>query len=121
MGARFQVAELQVFEVLACGVCDTIQGWALNNPYLSHSLNSLKGGYIGDYMRDYHRGVIMGDTRSLDHSSFRVFTAFSIAPRRSDCLACPYAPLLSPHTLNPKLPRTCYTIVVSILFSIIPI
>ena len=23
---------------------------------LSYSLNSLKGGYIGDYIRDYYRG-----------------------------------------------------------------
>ena len=27
-----------------------------NNPYMSHSLNSLKGGYIGDYIGEYHRG-----------------------------------------------------------------
>ena len=26
------------------------------NPYMSYSLNSLKGGYIGDYIGDYHRG-----------------------------------------------------------------
>ena len=31
---------------------------------MSYSLNSLKGGYIGDYI-----GVIKGDTRSLDYSS----------------------------------------------------
>ena len=33
--------------------------------YMSHSLNSLKGGYIGDYI-----GVIKGDTRSLDNGSY---------------------------------------------------
>ena len=27
---------------------------------MSHNLNSLKGGYIGDYIRDYYR-VIKGD------------------------------------------------------------
>ena len=35
---------------------------------LSYSLNSLKGGYIGDYIGDYYR-VIKGDTRSLDNGS----------------------------------------------------
>ena len=32
--------------------------------HMSYSLNSLKGGYIGDCM-----GIIKGDTRSLDYSS----------------------------------------------------
>ena len=32
---------------------------------MSYSLNSFKGGYIGDYV-----GVIKGDTRSLDSSSY---------------------------------------------------
>ena len=36
--------------------------------HVSYSLNSLKGGYIGNYIRDC-LGVIKGDTRSLDHSS----------------------------------------------------
>ena len=35
---------------------------------MSYSLNSLKGGYIGDYMGTTI-GVIKGDTRSLDSSS----------------------------------------------------
>ena len=35
---------------------------------MSHSLNSLKGGYIGDYLGEYHRGI-KGDTRSLDYST----------------------------------------------------
>ena len=35
---------------------------------MSHSLNSLKGGYMGDYI-GYIIGVIKGDTRSLDHGS----------------------------------------------------
>ena len=34
---------------------------------MSHSLNSLKGGYIGDYIGTT-MGVIKGDTRSLDYS-----------------------------------------------------
>ena len=37
---------------------------------MCQNLNSLKGGYIGDYIRDYY-GVIKGDTRSLDYSSHR--------------------------------------------------
>ena len=40
---------------------------------MSHNLNSLKGGSIGDYIGDYYRGligVIKGDTRSLDYSSY---------------------------------------------------
>ena len=38
---------------------------------MSHSLNSLKGGYIGDYIREYYRDI-KGDTRSLDSSSHRL-------------------------------------------------
>ena len=34
------------------------------NPYMSYSLNSLKGDTIGTI------GLIKGDTRSLDYSSF---------------------------------------------------
>ena len=37
--------------------------------HLSHSLNSLKGGYIVHYIGNTF-GVIKGDTRSLDYSSF---------------------------------------------------
>ena len=36
---------------------------------MSGSLNSLKGGYIEDYIGTT-MGVIEGDTRSLDHSSY---------------------------------------------------
>ena len=36
---------------------------------MSYSLNSLKGGYIGDYI-GATIGVINGDTRSLDYSSY---------------------------------------------------
>ena len=36
---------------------------------MSHNLNSLRGGYIGDYIWDYYRGLLKGDTRSLDYSS----------------------------------------------------
>ena len=36
----------------------------------SCSLNSLKGGYVGDYIREYDRGLyVNGDARSLDYSS----------------------------------------------------
>ena len=34
---------------------------------MSHCLNSLKGGCIGDYI-----GVIKGDTRSLDNGSYNI-------------------------------------------------
>ena len=33
---------------------------------MSYSLNSLKGGYIGNYIRNYRGYVINWDTRSLD-------------------------------------------------------
>ena len=36
---------------------------------MSHSLNSLKGGYIGDYIQGTTTGASKGDTRSLDYSS----------------------------------------------------
>ena len=36
---------------------------------MSHSLNSLKGGYIGSYMGTTI-GDIKGDTRSLDNGSY---------------------------------------------------
>ena len=36
---------------------------------MSYSLNSLKGGFIGDY-RGNIIGAIKGDTRSLDYSSY---------------------------------------------------
>ena len=35
---------------------------------MSYSLNSLTGGYVGDYIGEYYR-VIKGDTWSLDHGS----------------------------------------------------
>ena len=41
-------------------------------PHMSHSLNSFKGGYIGDSIGDYYR-VISGDTRSLDYSTYGLF------------------------------------------------
>ena len=37
---------------------------------MSHSLNPLKGGYVGDYI-----GVTKGDTRSLDYSSHSSFVS----------------------------------------------
>ena len=41
-----------------------------------HSVNSLKAGYIGDYTGTAI-GVIEGDTRSLDHSSYKLNVGFS--------------------------------------------
>ena len=32
---------------------------------MSYNLNSLKGGYVGDYIGDHYR-LIKGDTNSLD-------------------------------------------------------
>ena len=43
--------------------------------HMSYSLTSLKGGYIGDYMGT-SIGVIKGDTRSLDYSSYEDPTSF---------------------------------------------
>ena len=40
-----------------------------SGPYMSYSLNSLKGGYIGDYIGTTV-GVIKGDTRSLDYNTY---------------------------------------------------
>ena len=37
---------------------------------MSHSPNTLKGGYIGDYIGDCYR-VMKGDTRSLDYSAYK--------------------------------------------------
>ena len=37
--------------------------------YMSHGLNSFKGGYIGDYIGTTI-GDINGDTKSLDYSSY---------------------------------------------------
>ena len=40
------------------------------DPYVSYSLHSLKGGYMGDTIGDCSTiGVIKGDTRNVDHSS----------------------------------------------------
>ena len=36
--------------------------------HMSYSLNTLKGGYIGDYIGHYYRSY-QGDARSLDCSS----------------------------------------------------
>ena len=40
--------------------------------HMSYSLSSLMGGYMGDYVIIYGTtiGVIKGDTRSLEHSSY---------------------------------------------------
>ena len=39
--------------------------------YMSYSLHSFKGVYIGDYIGDYYR-VIEGYTRNLDSSSYGI-------------------------------------------------
>ena len=38
----------------------------------------LKRGYIGDSIREYHRGSFAGYTRSLDYSSHRSFFALGV-------------------------------------------
>ena len=40
---------------------------------MSYNLNSLKGGYLGDYIR-----VIKGDTRSLDNGSHELWIKFRL-------------------------------------------
>ena len=45
---------------------ELLSSWSYGN--VSYSLNSLKGGYIRDYI-GATIGVIKGDTRSLDYSS----------------------------------------------------
>ena len=57
--------------MLVCGrrklKTSTVTGIA--RPYRSHSLDSLKGGYMGDCLGDYFRGYDeKGDRRSLDYS-----------------------------------------------------
>ena len=39
--------------------------------HMYYSLNSLKGGYLGDYV-GATIGVIKGDTRSLDYGSYDI-------------------------------------------------
>ena len=65
---------------------------------MSHSLNSLKGGYIGDYIGNYYR-VIKGDTRSLDsgssiNSSVQI-VAFVVLNARILVLAPPWLPIFA--------------------------
>ena len=59
----------------------------LLGPQVSYSLNSLRGGKKGDYIGDYYRVILRGDTRSLEYSSsgarFPPFTAVFIL----DCQA----------------------------------
>ena len=42
------------------------RGLRISFRHMSCSLNSLKGGYIGDYIGDNYKG----DTRSLDNGSY---------------------------------------------------
>ena len=42
----------------------------VHQDYMSYSLNSLKGGYIGDYIGTTI-GVIKKDTRNLDNGSYK--------------------------------------------------
>ena len=39
---------------------------------MSYSLQSLQGGYIGDYIEESTIGVTKGNTGSLDYSWYRV-------------------------------------------------
>ena len=47
---------------------------------MSYSLNSLKGGYIGGYIRTTI-GLIKGDTRSLDYSSYTTLHPLPLKPK----------------------------------------
>ena len=53
--------------------------WGLKaaNPYMSYSLNSLKGGHIGEYIGDYYR-VTQGDTKSLNYSFYCIGAHYSL-------------------------------------------
>ena len=63
---------------------------------MSYSLNSLKVGYIGDYIGTT-MGVIKGDTRSLDSGSIRVVsllrssTYSTSSPSHSETSICAFA------------------------------
>ena len=50
--------------------------------HTSYSLNSLKGGYIGDYIGTTIRDI-KGDTRSLDYSSYGLGSCFLMAIARA--------------------------------------
>ena len=54
--------------------------------YMSYSLDSLKGDYLGGYIGDYY-GVTKKDTRSLDYSSYE-FRASGVGGRSGPQLAC---------------------------------
>ena len=45
---------------------------------MSHSLNSLKGGCIGDFIRDYYIGVAAGNAGSLDYSSHELVLVLAL-------------------------------------------
>ena len=65
-----------------------------SSPHMSYSLNSLKGGYIGDSIGD-----IKGDTRSLDSSSYNSFVAIL------SLLIFPFKPCthqVAPHLMLPQ-------------------
>ena len=49
-------------------MCENLAGLC-SGFYISYSLNSLKGGYMGDYIGDFFMGV-KGHTRSLDYSLY---------------------------------------------------
>ena len=52
--------------IVRCSLAKNLGG---KDKQMSYSLNSLKGGYIGDYIGTTI-GVIKGDTRSLDYGSY---------------------------------------------------
>ena len=40
--------------------CSPPASLEMHEGYMSHSLNSLKGDHIGDYICDYYKGVLRG-------------------------------------------------------------
>ena len=57
---------------------------------MSYSLHSLKVGYIGDHMGSTI-GLMKGDSRSLDYSSYDIaFSALDICQRSSYAYAEPF-------------------------------
>ena len=64
-----------------------------------YSLNSLKGGYIGDDIGTTI-GIIKGDTRSLDYGSYVPFTSPISCNQRPEttCFGKPCHKLYAPET-----------------------
>ena len=72
-------------------------GWI----HVSYSLNSLKGGYIGEHMGEYYSLIIVvirGDTRSLDCSSFHPYVDLKHTPYQN--MVVPITISLSPRPFH---------------------